>query len=197
RRLARPVALHRPGAAGVGDHRVPDHALHRRGRGCRPRLLDQPRPDRAVLPARGDEAPPRCRHPGGRLRRLPAPGRRHVGGRPPGRPVRLPRDEAGGGSLSATMTAGAFRPTMSRFALEVITIEAVADRDITVTLKSPGEWVMSLVMTLMMLGILGGSLLDYMAAGFGFELCEFMLFGMLVMMPFMMATVGMVSFVDD
>src|SRR5690625_3014452 len=50
---------------------------------------------------------------------------------------------------------------------------------------------------LMMMGMIGGNLLDNMAAGLGFELGEFMLVGMLVMMLFMMTTMGMVSLVDD
>lgn len=99
--------------------------------------------------------------------------------------------------MSATMTAGALQPTMSRFAREVNTVVAVAARDITVTLKSPGALVMSLVMPLMMMGMIGGNLLDNMAGDLGFELGEFMLVGMLVMMLFMMTTMGMVSLVDD
>src|SRR5699024_1514954 len=189
RRPARPVALHRPGAPGVGDHRVPDHPLHRRGGGRRPRLPDQPRPDRAVLPSGADEAPSRGGHPGGRLRRVPAPGRAG--------PDRHRRCESGGDRMSAAMAAGALQPTMSRFAREVNAVVAVAARDITVTLKSPGALVMSLVMPLMMMGMIGGNLLENMAGGLGFELGEFMLVGMLVMMLFMMTTMGMVSLVDD
>src|SRR5699024_7622555 len=115
----------------------PDHPLHRRGSGRRPRLPDQPRPDRAVLPSGADEAPPRGGHPGGRLRRLPAPGR--VG------PDRHRRCGSGGDRMSAAMTAGGLHTSLTRFAREVSAVEAVAGRNIAVTLKSPGKLEMSLV----------------------------------------------------
>lgn len=99
--------------------------------------------------------------------------------------------------MTAILTAGSVKPTMSRFARELNTVVAVAARDVTVTLKSPGALVMSLVMPMIMMGMIGGNLLDNMAGGLGFELGEFMLVGMLVMMLFMMTTLGMVSLVDD
>ena len=99
--------------------------------------------------------------------------------------------------MTAILTAGSVKPTMSRFARELNTVVAVAARDVTVTLTSPGALVMSLVMPMIMMGMIGGNLLDNMAGGLGFELGEFMLVGMLVMMLFMMTTLGMVSLVDD
>ena len=99
--------------------------------------------------------------------------------------------------MSATMTATAQAPTMSRLAREANAVLAVAARDVTGILRSPGALVMSLVMPLIMMGMIGGNLLDNMAGGLGFELGEFMLVGMLVMMLFMMTTMGMVSLVDD
>lgn len=95
------------------------------------------------------------------------------------------------------MTAGSGQPTMSRFGRELNAVLAVAARDITVALKSPGTLIMGLTMPLVMMGMIGGNLLDNMAGGVGFELGEFMLVGMLVMMLFMMTTLGMVSLVDD
>src|SRR5690625_1642934 len=50
---------------------------------------------------------------------------------------------------------------------------------------------------LMMMGMIGWNVLDNMAGDLGYELGEFMLVGMLVMMLFMMTTMGMVSLVDD
>lgn len=99
--------------------------------------------------------------------------------------------------MSTTMTAGSGQPTMSRFGRELNAVLAVAARDITVALKSPGTLIMGLAMPLVMMGMIGGNLLDNMAGGVGFELGEFMLVGMLVMMLFMMTTLGMVSLVDD
>lgn len=99
--------------------------------------------------------------------------------------------------MTATMTPGALKPTMPRFARELNGVLAVAARDITVTLRSPGALVMSLVMPLLMMGMIGGNLLQNMAGGLGFALGDFMVVGMLVMMLFMMTTMGMVSLVDD
>ncbi len=99
--------------------------------------------------------------------------------------------------MTATMTPGALKPTMPRFARELNGVLAVAARDITVTLRNPGALVMSLVMPLLMMGMIGGNLLQNMAGGLGFALGDFMLVGMLVMMLFMMTTMGMVSLVDD
>lgn len=99
--------------------------------------------------------------------------------------------------MTATMTPGALKPTMPRFARELNGVLAVAARDITVTLRNPGALVMSLVMPLLMMGMIGGNLLQNMAGGLGFALGDFMVVGMLVMMLFMMTTMGMVSLVDD
>lgn len=99
--------------------------------------------------------------------------------------------------MTAVLVAGSARPTMSRFGREVNTVVAVAARDVTVVLRSPGALVMSLVMPVVMMGMIGGNLLDNMAGGLGFQLGDFMLVGMVVMMLFMMTTLGMVSLVDD
>lgn len=99
--------------------------------------------------------------------------------------------------MSATLTVGSMVPTMPRLVREVNAVVAVAGRDITVTLRSPGTLVMSLTMPLLMMGMIGGNLMDNMAAGLGFELGQFMLVGMLVTMLFMSTTLGMASLVDD
>ncbi len=98
---------------------------------------------------------------------------------------------------SVTMTAGAVRPLTSRFARELNAVVAVAARDITITLKSPGTLVLSLVMPLLMMGMIGGNLMQNMAGGLGFDFGLFMLVGMLINMLFMMTTMGMVTLVDD
>jgi len=101
------------------------------------------------------------------------------------------------GMSSVALAAGTLRPTRTRFWREVNAVVAVAARDITITLKSPGTVVMSLVMPLLMMGMIGGNLMQNMAGGLGFNFGTFMLVGMLINMLFMMTTMGMVTLVDD
>lgn len=98
---------------------------------------------------------------------------------------------------TVTLTAGSVRPATSRVLRELNAIVAVAARDITITLKSPATLVMSLAMPLLMMGMIGGNLMQNMAGGLGFNFGEFMLVGMLINMLFMMTTMGMVTLVDD
>jgi ABC-2 type transport system permease protein len=56
---------------------------------------------------------------------------------------------------------------------------------------------MSLAFPVMMMGMIGGNLMQNMAGGLGFEFGQFMLVGMLVNMLFMVTTMGMSSLVDD
>lgn len=98
---------------------------------------------------------------------------------------------------AVTLAVGSLRPTKSRFARELNAVVAVAARDITITLKSPGTLIMSLVMPLLMMGMIGGNLMQNMAGGLGFDFGTFMLVGMLVNMLFMMTTMGMSTLVDD
>jgi len=98
---------------------------------------------------------------------------------------------------AVTLAAGSLRPTKSRFARELNAVVAVAARDITITLKSPGTLIMSLVMPLLMMGMIGGNLMQNMAGGLGFDFGTFMLVGMLVNMLFMMTTMGMSTLIDD
>ena len=85
----------------------------------------------------------------------------------------------------------------SRIFREANTIITIMAREITLFFKSPGSAIMSLVMPLFMMGMIGGSLMQNMAGGLGFELGPFMLVGMLVNMLFMITTMGMTSLVDD
>ena len=77
------------------------------------------------------------------------------------------------------------------------TIIAVMAREITVYLKSPGAAIMSLAMPIMMMGMIGGNLMQNMAGGLDFNFGPFMLVGMLVNMLFMITSMGMTSMVDD
>ncbi len=85
----------------------------------------------------------------------------------------------------------------SRISRELGAIGAVFAREVTLFFKSPGTIIMSLAMPLIMMGMIGGNLMQNMAGGVGFQLGEFMLIGMLVNMLFMNTTMGMSSLVDD
>ncbi|MCL1798919.1 MAG: ABC transporter permease [Eggerthellaceae bacterium] len=85
----------------------------------------------------------------------------------------------------------------SRIFRELNTVLTVAAREITVFLKSPGTAIMSLALPLVMMGMIGGNLMQNMAGDLGFDFGQFMLIGMLVTMLFMITTMGMTSLVDD
>ena len=85
----------------------------------------------------------------------------------------------------------------SRAMKELNAVATIAARDITLFFKSPGMIIMSLAMPLLMMGMLGGSLTQNMAAGLGFNYGKFMLVGMLVNMLFMSTTSGISSLVED
>ena len=85
----------------------------------------------------------------------------------------------------------------SRIFRELNTVVTVMAREITVFFKSPATAIMSLAMPLVMMGMIGGNLMQNMAGGIGFDFGQFMLVGMLVNMLFMITTMGMTSLVDD
>jgi ABC-2 type transport system permease protein len=70
-------------------------------------------------------------------------------------------------------------------------------REITVYFKSPATVIMSLAMPIVMMGMIGGNLMQNMAGGLHFEFGQFMLIGMLVNMLFWITAMGMASIVDD
>ncbi|HMR49176.1 MAG TPA: ABC transporter permease [Arachnia sp.] len=96
-----------------------------------------------------------------------------------------------------SLNAGAARIGSARLLRELNAVVAVAARDITITVKSPATLGMSLIMPLLMMGMIGGNLMQNMSGGLGFDFGPFMLVGMLVNMLFMMTTMGMVTLVDD
>ena len=85
----------------------------------------------------------------------------------------------------------------SRLFREINTVVTVMAREITLFFKSPGAAIMSLVMPIIMMGMIGGNLMQNMAESLGFEFGQFMLVGMLVNMLFMVTTMGMTSLVED
>jgi ABC-2 type transport system permease protein len=86
---------------------------------------------------------------------------------------------------------------MPRWRREANAAMAVAARDITASLRSPGQLLASLVFPVVMMGLIGGNLMQNMAGGLSFDFGPFMLVGMLVNMLFMMTTMAMTSLVDD
>ena len=85
----------------------------------------------------------------------------------------------------------------SRIFRELNSVLTVTAREITAYLKSPGAAIMSLAMPIVMMGMIGGNLMQNMAGGIGFDFGQFMLIGMLVNMLFMITSMGMASMVDD
>jgi ABC-2 type transport system permease protein len=74
---------------------------------------------------------------------------------------------------------------------------AIVCRETTVAFKSPGSFIASLAMPVIMMGMIGGNLTQNMAGGLGFDFGRFMLVGMLINMLFMSTANGVVSLVDD
>lgn len=85
----------------------------------------------------------------------------------------------------------------SRVFRELNTVLAIFGREVTVAFKSPGTLGMSLVMPMIMMGMVGGNLMQNMAGGLNFQFGPYMLVGMLVNMLFMMTANGVASLVDD
>ncbi|MDR1358267.1 MAG: ABC transporter permease [Coriobacteriales bacterium] len=85
----------------------------------------------------------------------------------------------------------------SRAFRELNSILTVMAREITLLLKSPSTLIVSLAMPVVMMGMIGGNLMQNMAGGLGFDLGSFMLVGMLVNMLFMMVSMNMTSLVED
>lgn len=85
----------------------------------------------------------------------------------------------------------------SRIYREFNTVLAIFAREVTVAFKSPGTLIMSLAMPIIMMGMVGGNLMQNMAGGLNFQFGTFMLIGMLVNMLFMSTTNGVASLVDD
>ena len=98
---------------------------------------------------------------------------------------------------TTTLETAPRTPALSGLRHEVQAVVAVTARDVTLTLKSPGTLVMGLAMPLMMMGLIGGNLMQNMTGGIGYDFGQFMLVGMLVNMLFMMTTMGMTTLIDD
>ena len=80
---------------------------------------------------------------------------------------------------------------------ELNTIITVMARDITLLFRSPGVLIISFAMPIVMMGMIGGNLMQNMASGINFEFGPFMIVGMIINMLFMMTSMNMTSLVDD
>lgn len=85
----------------------------------------------------------------------------------------------------------------TKFIRELNAIVGVMAREIVVAIKSPGSIFMSFGMPIIMMGMIGGNLMENMSNGLGFEFGKFMLVGMLVNTLFMLTSNGVASLVDD
>jgi len=98
----------------------------------------------------------------------------------------------------STITLGTL-PTMrrSKFWRFVNAVVTVTARDVTLIVRSPGTLAMSVVMPIVMMGLVGGNLMQNMTSGLTYDFGTFMLVGMLINQLFMTTTMGMSSLVDD
>lgn len=87
--------------------------------------------------------------------------------------------------------------TKSRFVRELNAILAITAREIACVLKSPGSLFFMLAMPVIMMGMIGGNLMENMVGSLNFAFGPYMLVGMLVQMLFMVTSNGVASLVDD
>ncbi|MDR1260793.1 MAG: ABC transporter permease [Oscillospiraceae bacterium] len=85
----------------------------------------------------------------------------------------------------------------SKLHRELGTIFAIFAREVTLLFKSPAFIGMSIAMPMVMMGMVGGNLMENMTGGLNFEFGKFMLVGMLVNMLFVTTTQSMTTLVDD
>ena len=95
------------------------------------------------------------------------------------------------------MTTMVLTRKKSRLFRELNSVLTIVAREITAYLKSPGAAIMSFAMPLVMMGMIGGNIMQNMGGGIGFGLGQFMLIGMIVNMLFMLTSMGVASMVDD
>jgi ABC-2 type transport system permease protein len=80
---------------------------------------------------------------------------------------------------------------------ELNAVVAIMARDITLALKSPSTLLVTLAMPIIMMGMIGGNLMQNMTSGLGLDLGGFMLVGMIINMLFMTSAMNMTSLVED
>lgn len=85
----------------------------------------------------------------------------------------------------------------SGFVRELNAVITIAAREITLTLKAPAMIIISLAIPIVMMGLVGGMLSQSIAGGLSFNYELYMMMGMMVIMLFMTATMGMLTLVDE
>jgi len=100
-------------------------------------------------------------------------------------------------AVDAATSAGEAARSKSKIFREINATITILMREVVLFFKSPGMAIMSLVMPAVMMGMIGGNLMQNMTKGLSFQFGPFMLVGMLVTMMFMTTTMGMSNLVDD
>jgi ABC-2 type transport system permease protein len=86
---------------------------------------------------------------------------------------------------------------MNRLTLETNAVISIAARDIIHSVRSPVLLALSLFMPVIFMGILGGSMAQNLGAGAGFDLLQFILFGMVVSTLYQVTMGSLVSLIED
>jgi ABC-2 type transport system permease protein len=86
---------------------------------------------------------------------------------------------------------------MNRFYHELNAVVAVAARDVIRYVRVPGGILLSFLWPLILLGLLGGSLAQNLGEGSNFELSQFILYGVVVMMLYQGTMGNVISLIVD
>ncbi|MDI4585222.1 ABC transporter permease subunit [Oenococcus sp. UCMA 14587] len=86
---------------------------------------------------------------------------------------------------------------MSKISEQINAVVTITARDIILTFKSPSSIATSFMFPLIMLGMLGGGLMQSIGGNLNFNYGDYTLVGTMVNMLFMITTLGMVSLVED
>lgn len=86
---------------------------------------------------------------------------------------------------------------MNRFYHELNAVIAVAARDVIRQVRVPGGILLSFLWPLILLGLLGGSLAQNLGGGSGFDLSQFILYGVVVMMLYQGTMGNVISLIVD
>jgi ABC-2 type transport system permease protein len=86
---------------------------------------------------------------------------------------------------------------MNRFSRELNAVIAIAARDVTNYVRVPSNIFLSFLWPLIFIGLLGGSLAQNLGGGTNFDLSQFILYGIVVMMLYQGTMGNMVSLIMD
>jgi ABC-2 type transport system permease protein len=86
---------------------------------------------------------------------------------------------------------------MNRLYRELNAVITVAVRDVIRYVRAPGGILLSFLWPLILMGLLGGSLIQNLGGGAGFDLSQFILYGMVVMMLYQGTMGSVISLIVD